>query len=59
MVYGWHQAAYIVAYSDKLAHEQIVINCRDSVAQMCPREDTFAHNLGSPYLDDVMSSQQF
>ena len=46
-------------YSDKLAHIQVVINCRDSVAQMCTREDTLAHNLGVHYLDDVMSSQHF
>ena len=27
-------------YSNKLAHVQVVINCRYSVAQMCTREDT-------------------
>ena len=42
-------------YSDKLAHVQVVINCRDSIAQICTHEDTLLHNLGSPYLDDVMS----
>ena len=33
-------------YSDKLAHVQVVINSRDSVAQMCTREETLTHNLG-------------
>ena len=42
-------------YSDKLARKQAVINCRYSIAQMCTREDTLAHNLGAPYFDDVMS----
>ena len=42
-------------YSDKLAHVQGVIKCQDSVAQMCTREDTLAHNLGAPHLDDIMS----
>ena len=42
-------------YSDELAHVQVVINCWDSIAQMCTREDMLAHNLGTPYLDDVMS----
>ena len=40
-------------YSDKLAHVQILINCRYSVAQMCTCEDTLAHDLGVPCLDDV------
>ena len=42
-------------YSDKLENVQVVINCWDSSAQMCPREDLLAHKLGVPYLDDVMS----
>ena len=42
-------------YSNKLAHVQVVINCRCLVAQMCTREDTLAHNLGALYFDDVMS----
>ena len=42
-------------YSDKLAHVQVVINSPYSVEQMCTREDTLAHNLGAPYIDDVMS----
>ena len=43
-------------YSDKLAHIliQVVINCRYSVAQMCTRDDTLAHILGTPYIDDFM-----
>ena len=32
-------------YSDKLAHVQVVINCRYSVAQICNRKDTLAHSL--------------
>ena len=43
------------AYSDKLAHVQVVINCQYSVAQMCTREDTLTHNLGALYIADVMS----
>ena len=42
-------------YSDNLAHAQVIINCPYSIAQMCTREDTLAHNLGAPYFDDVMS----
>ena len=41
-------------YSDKLAYEQVVINCRYSVAQMCTCEDTPAHYLGTLFNDDVM-----
>ena len=41
-------------YSDKLAHIQVVINFRYSGAQMCTREDTLAHYLGAPFIDDVM-----
>ena len=36
-------------YSNKLAHIQVVVNCPYSVAQMCTREDTLAHNLGALY----------
>ena len=42
-------------YSYKLAQVQVVINCSNSVAQMCTRDDTLAHNLGAPYIDDAMS----
>ena len=42
-------------YSDKLAHIQVVINSRYSIAQMYTCEDTLAHSLGAPYIDDVMS----
>ena len=45
----------MAAYSDKLEHEQVVINCRYSIAKMCTRKDTLAHSLGEPCLDDVMS----
>ena len=40
---------------DKLAHIQVNINCKYSVAQMCTREDALTHNLGAPFLDDVMT----
>ena len=30
-------------YSNKLAHVQVVINCRYSVAQLCTREDGHAY----------------
>ena len=42
-------------YSDKLAHVQVVLNCPYSVAQLCSRENTLAHNLGVLYFDDAMS----
>ena len=42
-------------YSYKLAHVQVVINCRYFVAQSCSREDMLAHNIGALYFDDVMS----
>ena len=42
-------------YSDNLAHVQVVINCQYSIAQLCTRADTLAHNLGAPYIDDLMS----
>ena len=42
-------------YLYKLAHVQVVINCRYSVTQMCTCEDTLAHNLGAPYIDYVLS----
>ena len=41
-------------HSDKLAHIQVIINCRYSVAQICTREDKLAHYLGAPFIDDVM-----
>ena len=40
-------------YSDKLAHVQVIINCRYSVAQMCTSEDTLAHILGALFIDDM------
>ena len=43
-----------INYSAKLTHVQVVINCKYSVAQMCTREDTLAHYLGVPFIDDVM-----
>ena len=41
-------------YSDKLAHVQIVINCRYSVAQLCTLEDTLAYISGMLFIDDNM-----
>ena len=37
-------------YLDMLAHVQVVIKCRYSVAQMCTRKDTLAHYLDALYL---------
>ena len=42
-------------YLDKLAHLQVVIICRYSVAQMCTCEDGLAYISGAPSIDDVMS----
>ena len=42
-------------YYDKLAHVQVVINCRYSVAQLCTREDGLAYILGAQSIVDVMS----
>ena len=42
-------------YLYKLAHAQVIINCQYSIAQMCSREDTLAHNLGALYFNDPMS----
>ena len=42
-------------YSDKLTHVQVVINCRYSIAHLCTREATLAHNLGTLHFDEVMS----
>ena len=42
-------------YSDKLAHVQIVINCRERDAPMSTNEDALAHILGTPLIDAVMS----
>ena len=45
-------------YSDKLAHVQVVINCRYSFAQLCACEDPLAHYLGARYLGDFMSQNE-
>ena len=45
-------------YLDKLEHVQVIINCWYSVAQMCTREDTLAHYLGAPSLNDIMSHNE-
>ena len=42
-------------YLDKLAHVQVIIKCRYSIAKLCAREDTLAYILGAPSIDDVMS----
>ena len=42
-------------YSDKLAHVQVIINCRARDAPMCTSEDGLAYILDVPYFDDVMS----
>ena len=40
----------MIIYSDKLAHNQVVMNYPYSAAQMCTREDTLAHILGALYM---------
>ena len=42
-------------FLDKFGHVQVVINYQYFIAQICTCEDTLAHNLGAPYIDDVMS----
>ena len=42
-------------YSDKLAHIQVVINCRYSDTQFCTGEDGLAYISGVPSIDDFMS----
>ena len=42
-------------YSDKSAHAQVVINCRNTDAPMCTLEDVLAYILGAPSIVDVMS----
>ena len=42
-------------YSDRLAHIQVVINCRARDAPMCISEDGLAYILGAPFIDDFMS----
>ena len=49
------QKTVISIYSDKLAHVEVVINCRYSVAQICTHEDMLAYILGAPSIDDIMS----
>ena len=51
-----HQSVTSI-HSDKLAHAQVVINSRDSVAQMCTWEDIYAR-LFTRVLDDVMSQSE-
>ena len=34
---------------DQLEYVQVVNNSWYSIAQMCTRKDTIAHNLGPPY----------
>ena len=42
-------------YLDKLAHVQVVINCRNIDEPMCTCEDALAYLSGAPSIDDVMS----
>ena len=48
----------MLAYSDKLAHTQVVINCGYSVAQLCNREDIHTHWFLRAILDDFMSQKE-
>ena len=41
--------------SDKLAHVQVLINCRYFVAQSCTSEGGLTYISGAPPIDDVMS----
>ena len=52
------QKSVMSIYSDKLAHVQVVINCRNSIAQMCSREDTHARSFMRAVLDDFMSQNE-
>ena len=45
-------------YSDKLAHVQVVVNYRYSVAQKCTLEDTYAILFTCAVLDDVLSQNK-
>ena len=45
-------------YSDKLAHVQVIINCRYSFAQISTQEDILAHLFTPAILDDVMSQNE-
>ena len=51
-------SGFSLSYSDKLKHMQVVVNCQYSIAQMYTHEDTLAHILGTPYIDDVMSHNE-
>ena len=41
----------VIIYLDKLAHNQVIMNCPYSAPQMCTREDALAHILGAPHID--------
>ena len=45
-------------YSNKLAHVQVVINCRYSVAQMYTWEDAHARLFAPGILDGVSSQNE-
>ena len=45
----------MIIYLNKLAHIQVVITCRYSLAQICTCEDTLTLYLVPPSLDDVIS----
>ena len=42
-------------YLDKLAHIQVVINYQFFVAKVCSHDVMLTHNLGSLFIDDIMS----
>ena len=46
-------------YLDKLAHLQVVINCRYSIAQICTLEDIQVRLFTRAILGDVMSPNEF
>ena len=45
-------------YSDKLAHAQVIIKCRYSIAPMCTQENTHSGLFMRAVLDDVMSPNE-
>ena len=48
----------MLAYSDKLAHVQVIINCQNYIAQMCTWEDQHARLFMRAVLDGLMSQNE-
>ena len=45
----------MLTYSDKLAHVQVIFNCRYFIAQLCTPKDGLAYILVESSISDVMS----